>query len=219
MTGSKSVWIQEQEMLLLPDKACYWKATQTLLLSDLHLGKIAHFRKHGIPLPLKLAENELERLSLLIAQTKAERLMVLGDMFHSSDNAEVFLFELWRAHFTGLQILLIEGNHDILKEERYRELAIECHPVWKENHILFAHHPPQTAEAEAYGMYGHLHPGVTLRGLAKQSLRLPCFWAGSRYALLPAFGAFTGFSSPPKDPHAKIFLFGPGEVIEWNPAQ
>ena len=43
-----------------------------------------------------------------------------------------------------------------------------------------------------YNLAGHVHPSIKLRGKARQSLRLPCFYFSDQNGLLPAFGKFTG---------------------------
>lgn len=43
--GALSIRFANQDFLLLQEKAIWWSATKTLILSDLHFGKAAHFRK------------------------------------------------------------------------------------------------------------------------------------------------------------------------------
>ena len=45
-------------------------------------------------------------------------------MFHSSANKELELFLKWRADLSGIDIRLIRGNHDILKEDWYENAGI-----------------------------------------------------------------------------------------------
>ena len=52
-------------------------------------------------------------------------------------------------------------------------------------------HAPRD-DPSRYVIAGHVHPVCTLRGAARQTLRLPCFVATDRCAVLPSFGAFTG---------------------------
>ena len=53
---------------LLPDGAVMWEATATLWLSDLHLGKAAHFRKHGVPIGSEPTLATLHRLRQQLMQ-------------------------------------------------------------------------------------------------------------------------------------------------------
>ncbi len=58
--------IRNHHFELLYHKAMFWKETNTLLLGDLHLGKITHFRKEGMALPPNAIENNFARLDELI---------------------------------------------------------------------------------------------------------------------------------------------------------
>ena len=71
------------DIVLVPGRAAYLPATATLLVADLHLGKEATFRHRGIPVPDGAATKDLARLAMLVAQTRARRLLILGDLFHA----------------------------------------------------------------------------------------------------------------------------------------
>jgi metallophosphoesterase superfamily enzyme len=47
-------------------------------------------------------------------------------------------------------------------------------------------------ETEVYALTGHLHPVVCMYGRGRDRLTLPVFWFRQNYAVLPAFGSFTG---------------------------
>ena len=57
------------------------------------------------------------------------------------------------------------------------------------------HHPQRPEKLEAakgYVFCGHIHPGVSLSGRARQHITLPCFAFGDKQVILPSFGKFTG---------------------------
>jgi metallophosphoesterase superfamily enzyme len=94
-------------------------------------------------------------------------------------------------------MLLIKGNHDIVPEKWYKNAGIEIvERIWRRNNFLFVHHIEDAGEEELnegdYFFSGHIHPAVNITGLGKQSLRFPCFYFAEKYAVLPAFGKFTG---------------------------
>ena len=62
--------------------------------------------------------------------------------------------------------------------------------------------------------FGHLHPAVRLSGTAKQSLRLPCFWLGENFMVMPAFGRFTGAKSIRPEKTDTIYAIGDGEIFK-----
>jgi metallophosphoesterase superfamily enzyme len=106
----------EQDFQLLPEHAIIWRNTNTLIVSDLHLGKGGHFRKNGVAMPIEVNLENLWKLSGLLLDHKPERLLLLGDLFHSSFNKEWDQFADVLANFPEIETVLVRGNHDILPE-------------------------------------------------------------------------------------------------------
>lgn len=187
-------YINENTFLLCADKCIFWQEEKTLVLSDLHFGKTGHFRKSGIAVPQDVYKEDIQRFVSLLQQFKPENVIVIGDMFHSHDNKEHALFVKWRKDFEQLNIQLVMGNHDILHKQWYTGAGIEllegCHEAGK---ICFVHDIDGT-EIKENNFYfcGHIHPGISISSGAKQSVHLPCFYFTKQYAVLPAFGKFTG---------------------------
>ena len=192
--------ISGQTFWLSAKRTMYWEEEKALILSDLHLGKTGHFRKAGIAIPQSVYKEDLQRLIDLIHFFKPERMIVVGDFFHSTANLELNLFQRWRADFSYLKIELVKGNHDILKESWYEETGIDLH---KEDLTIsdfkFTHEHCEPNNNE-YVFCGHIHPGIIVKGLGKQALRFPCFYFNHQYGILPAFGKFTGLATI--DPYA-----------------
>src|SRR5690349_3817583 len=111
--------IFDEEVVLYSQKAMYWKKTGILLVADLHLGKINHFRKAGIAVPTKANDRNLETLVELITLTKPKRVIFLGDLFHSHYNPEWEVFGELVKHFTQISFELVIGNHDIMSTHQY----------------------------------------------------------------------------------------------------
>jgi len=78
--------VREEKLLLLPEKAIYWSDKKILFVSDLHLGKIDHFRKEGIAVPFAARKTNLEKLAYLLQNHKVNQCIFLGDLFHSLYN-------------------------------------------------------------------------------------------------------------------------------------
>lgn len=185
----------DQDLLLLPQKAIYWQQQQALMVADVHLGKTGHFRKAGIAVPRDLEQNDLAVLSDLVAEFKPERIIFLGDLFHSDINADWEWFAMWRQQFPNVTIDLVRGNHDIIADKYYDQLNIALHKQMIIGPFLMLHHPLTESDLELitqYAFCGHIHPGINLTGKGRQSLTLPCFAFGSKQAILPSFGKFTG---------------------------
>ncbi|NGP88378.1 ligase-associated DNA damage response endonuclease PdeM [Fodinibius halophilus] len=204
---------------LLPERAIYWKKKETLFIADLHIGKSAHFRKHGIAVPKQVGRSNLNRLEQLIEDIKPEHLIILGDLFHSDINKEWQQFIDWRKRYRQLQISLVVGNHDILKVERYHTGLINIFKKMKLEPFLLVHDKSNYSSADEQGLYilsGHIHPAAKLNGKGRQAMKFPCFYFGQQYGILPAFGTFTGthiISPTEKD---KVFIVVEDKVFSVN---
>ncbi len=174
--------------MLSPQRSMFWQEQQMLILSDLHLGKAGHFRKHGIPIPRQVHVGDLQRINALIETFTPEKIVFLGDLFHSDPNDEWTDFQFWAEH-VKLPMLLIRGNHDILGDQFYLESSLE---VLDELHLGPFHFTHEPIISERYNIAGHIHPAYILRNSARQSQRYPCFYFGDKNALMPSFGDFTG---------------------------
>ena len=86
--GALTLDCQGESLTLLADGAVWWEAKQTLWLSDLHLGKAAHFRKHGVPIGSEPTLETVHRLREQIKGFGPSRILLLGDLFHSDINRE-----------------------------------------------------------------------------------------------------------------------------------
>jgi len=184
--------IRGQQLWLSAQRSIFWEDQKALILSDLHFGKTGHFRKSGIAVPQTVYKEDLQRLIQLLHYFKPEQLLVVGDFFHSHANMELDWFRKWRSDFDALRITLIRGNHDILKDSWYEatDIAVAGNTL-SLGPFLFSHDRCETAE-DLYSFCGHIHPGVIINGLGKQSLRFPCFYFSGEHCILPAFSKFTG---------------------------
>lgn len=188
-------FFKQQTLLLLPQKAIYWKDQKALIVADVHLGKTGHFRKAGIAVPNELAQKDLEVLSALIDEHQPEKIYFLGDLFHSDKNSDWQYFSLWRSKYAGIEMVLIKGNHDIIEENHFTDLNISVEKELLIGPFRLAHHPLKKQEIEntqGYTLCGHIHPGVHLRGKGRDAVTLSCFAFGADQAILPSFGKFTG---------------------------
>ena len=184
-----TITIQNQPFILHSSGALFWETKKWLLISDVHLGKVSHFRKHGVAIPNNAIEENFNRLTKVVEFFKPEKVIFLGDLFHSSKNTEWNLFEDWVACCVG-EIILIAGNHDIIDEKQYTDIGIQILQFLEVEDYLLTHHP--TEKNVFFNFCGHIHPGIILRGLGGQSLKLPCFFQKANQMILPAFGEFTG---------------------------
>ena len=208
------VEILDEQFGLYPQKAIFWKSQETLLLSDLHLGKINHFRKAGIPVPAKANDHNLEVFIDLIEMCSPRRIICLGDLFHSHYNAEWEVFGEVVKHFSNISFELVQGNHDIMGKYQYSRKSIHVHDSLLVDKFLLTHHPLETVPDDVYNIAGHIHPGVSLIGRGRQAMTLPCFYFGEKQALLPAFGKFTGLARIAPRREDKVFIVAEDKVVQ-----
>lgn len=181
--------IQNQTFALHPSGALFWQEKSILLISDVHLGKVSHFRKFGAAVPHNAIQKNFDLMDEAIDFFQPEILIFLGDLFHSSLNKEWQLFEKWTASVFS-NIVLVAGNHDIISPLKYEELGIRVASEIQLDGFLLTHHPE--VRERFFNFSGHIHPAVRLRGMGRQTLRLPCFFKSEYQMILPAFGTFTG---------------------------
>ena len=207
------VEVSGEQFELFSQKAVWWKKESSLLLADLHLGKVNHFRRSGIPVPTKASEKNIEILVELIQKTKPDRVICLGDLFHSHYNPEWEVFGELVRHFKSVCFELVIGNHDIMSKVQYDRKKIVVHRELQLGPFLLTHHPLEEQRGTSYNLAGHIHPGVSLKGGGRQSLTLPCFYFGEKLGLLPAFGMFTGIARIVPEKGDKIFVVADEKVI------
>ena len=183
------IQINNQNFVLHCSGAVYWPEKRMLLISDVHLGKISHFRKHGSALPGNAMFKNFLKLDAVVEYFNPEVICFLGDLFHSTLNREWELFAQW-VYRTPQTIILVAGNHDIISSHRYEDLGITIVSEWALNGFLLTHHPQELDGF--FVLSGHIHPAVVLEGKGRQFLKLPCFFRSPRQMILPAFGEFTG---------------------------
>src|SRR5215217_4177698 len=181
-----------EKLTLNKGRAVYWAREKILIVSDLHIGKSAHFRKSGIQVPNTVGLTDLQRLTALINEYNPDTLLITGDMFHNNINSDANAFQEWRKTYTGLGVVLVMGNHDSLRNEDYEALGIK---VYSKELLIkpfrFIHDKPKIVD-EYYNITGHIHPGVVIYGRARQQLKFPCFYFADKCLIMPAFSLFTG---------------------------
>ncbi|OYQ37016.1 metallophosphoesterase [Flavobacterium cyanobacteriorum] len=183
------IQINNCDFILHCSGAMYWTQQRMLLISDVHLGKVSHFRRHGSAIPGQAIYRNFEKLDAVANYFSPEKICFLGDLFHSTLNREWHLFEEWAAR-TAVPLMLVAGNHDIISPHKYEALGVRLQSEWQLDGFLLTHHPEE--RTGLYTIAGHIHPAVVLGGMGKQALKLPCFFRSPQQLILPAFGEFTG---------------------------
>lgn len=192
MQSSYSISSQNQTWQTLPERILYWVEQNAICLADLHLDRAAHLRKNGFPLPDIAHEQDLLKLEKVCKSLNANKVYVLGDLFHSHTLGQ---FNPFRhvIEQSAAEWILIKGNHDVFEDEVYLEMGfsrVETSLIVDQ--ILLKHEPNSEDLEQQFCISGHVHPGYQLSGKGRQSIKLPCFYFGRKQLILPAFSNLTG---------------------------
>lgn len=184
--GSRQIRFAGEDLVLLAERAVLWPARSSLLLSDVHFGKSATFRAHGIPVPEGESQTDLDRISRLVERCHAEHLVIVGDFYHSGIPLSPSLYDALASFRDSLnaEIILVRGNHD---QAQHKLLPMIDRLHWPPFELV---HDPAEAIAEQPTIAGHLHPLCRIGRIGRES-RLPCFLQTGNLLILPAFGTFT----------------------------
>jgi uncharacterized protein len=205
-----------ERLVLLPERAAYWGRAHTLLVADPHFGKAAAFRAAGVPVPRGTTTGSLARLDAALGRTGARRIVFLGDFLHAREGREPETTRVvaeWRRRRSVIDMVLVRGNHDKRAGDPGPEIDIRCvdGPV-VEPPFVFTHKPAMSDLG--YVICGHVHPAARLTGPGRETLRLPCFWAGARTMVLPAFGEFTGAAEIDAEQGDRVWVIADGVVLD-----
>lgn len=201
------------EVYLLPQRALYIPVHRMLVIADWHLGKLQHFRKNGIFVPQNAITDELQHLTELINTYPIQHILFLGDLFHSSWNADWDVLVTYLSSLAPVECSLVIGNHDLIDFQQYDVGGLAIYNSLSVDGMLFSHHPLTSVPKTYVNIAGHIHPGIMVRAKGRQRYRLPCFYHLDQTLILPAFGNYTGIQtiSPSKD--ADVYLIVGDDVL------
>jgi DNA ligase-associated metallophosphoesterase len=168
-----------------PSGALWIPDAQTLVVSDLHLGKSDRIaRRTGTLIPPYENFETLNRLDADIARLNPETVVCLGDSFDDLTGADA-LNDANRATLARLQAgrgwIWIEGNHDPGPVDLGGTHLAQHHI----GTVAFRH----IATSASPEVSGHYHPKHGLSGMGRTR---PCFIYDKARLILPAYGAYTG---------------------------
>jgi DNA ligase-associated metallophosphoesterase len=210
-----TVQLYGQTLHLLPERAVFWADRKALLLSDIHLGKAGHFRRHGSAIPNSIDQVDIKRLKQLTEHFNIREVYIIGDLFHSVPNSDWQLFLNSLKTASDAHYHLIMGNHEVLTNSDYQQLGLSVYDHLQLGPFHLVHDPEDHhAHTEGLAITGHIHPAIRLTGPGKQSERLPCYHLTPSWLTLPAFGAFTGHATIQPKAKERVFVIAENQVIE-----
>lgn len=211
--NTHSIPIKNQNFTMHPLGVLFWEEQSMLLISDVHLGKVSHFRKFGAAVPQKAIQKNFDLMNEAITFFQPKLVVFMGDLFHSALNKEWKIFEKWTSSIVA-KIILVIGNHDIISPLNYENLGIQVVSEIQLEGFLLTHHPEE--RAGFFNFCGHIHPAIRLSGLGRQTVRLRCFFKSEMQLLLPAFGEFTGSHTLEPELNSEVFALLGDTVLPVN---
>jgi uncharacterized protein len=204
----------------LGDGGLYWIAERTLLVSDLHLGKEATFCVGGIAVPRGATDSTLEAVARMIAATAAEKLLILGDLFHARSSLAEDVrssFDRFLSDHSGVEVTLVRGNHDDSTGALPDHWPLRIvRPPLEIGGLTLHHFPGPPSDGTGLRIAGHTHPAFRITDRIASIGKLPCFHYDSvnRCITLPAVGRFTGTSAIRPAKGDRVWVIAEGEVFE-----
>jgi DNA ligase-associated metallophosphoesterase len=209
--GHLEISLNGELFFLLPQRALFRPFKKQLILSDVHLGKGTHFRSHGLPMPGTAHLKDIDKLHFIIDKWRPETVLILGDLFHSDYNKEWLWFKSVLLHYYFIEFVLVEGNHDILENHHYSLDNLIKTEIIEDEKFVFSHQPINYQGK--LNVCGHVHPGLRIEGIARQSEKVACFYLNETHFILPAFGYLTGLQILEKEPGANYFIVAGNRVV------
>lgn len=204
---TQDISINNETLTLTNQRVMYWSREKAIIVSDLHIGKTAHFRKNGIAIPDEVLMKDLSRLETLINHFNADKVIIVGDLFHAEYNSNIDFFSVWLQQHKNIKFILIPGNHDKkILQSSYNFLIQIFQDFLEISPFRFIHEFDDNNGF--FSICGHLHPGIVIQGAAKQSFRLPCYIRTNHCIYLPAFSLFTGLYTKSNFKIATYYPFG-----------
>ena len=197
---------------MLPSRALFLPETKELLICDIHLGKANYFQQNGIPLTNNSDKNNFARIKKIVKKYSPEKLIILGDLFHSKYSIDKTLQkkveDLPELLKTNVELVL--GNHDVGCDIK----NIKIFDIRKTKNITFSHEPVNSENKKTLNICGHYHPKIYLKSNGdKLSFRCFAMDKNKNTLFLPAFGDLTG-GYPCKKSFKKWAIVSEEEIIE-----
>ncbi|MBS3760006.1 metallophosphoesterase [Halodesulfurarchaeum sp.] len=170
------------------DRAVWFPDAETLVLADLHLGRV---RQSRVDFPVGDGKDLPNRLDRLCERYEPTAVVVAGDLVHAFDTVPYGVADAIQNLVdvvvdAGAELIVTSGNHDPTLERVESLDPVDEYHLDSSTVVHHGHEQP-TANTDRY-VIGHEHPALTIEGN-----RRPCYlecWAQHGEAsvlVLPAF--------------------------------
>ena len=104
-----------EEFHAYPNKSLYWKRINTLIVSDLHIGKSISYAKNKQFLPPYDTKEILNKIFVSLDKIKPSNLIIVGDLLHdvfSTLSIKDQDYKNLSQYMKNTDFIWIKGNHD-----------------------------------------------------------------------------------------------------------
>lgn len=168
-----------QEWILTPWRLAIHEPTRTAVVADMHLGYDLARRQAGEAVPNMDWDGYLAPLHAAASAQDIDKLVIAGDLFEKAFDPALWLQLRKRLRGLGIDVVgIVPGNHDRgLCEQKKLPIFADGFSIggWTVHH---GHIPAKSDNV----VLGHWHPCVRI-----QDRKAPCYLAGPRRLLLPAY--------------------------------
>ena len=190
--------------ILWNERAVFIEELSAVVITDLHIGYEDELREKGVIVPSQW-KNMKVRIENIMEKTKAEKLIILGDIKHNILRAPRYV----RRFFEDMpyEIMAVKGNHDGGIEDMvdFKVYPSQGFRIGKYGFIHGHSWPSEYVVKADFLLMGHMHPEIELFDSLKKSNKMACILHGNlnekgieKYGknmsifVLPAFNPLVG---------------------------
>lgn len=175
--------------------ALWIKEHSTIVINDLHLGYEESLQKKGILVPKSQINQILEELGKIIKATKAETVIINGDLKHEFGTV---LKQEWKDVLQLLdfllkkcsEVIIIQGNHDPIIAPIANKRNVKVNKQYRLGKMLIVHGDELVETDAEIIILGHEHTAITLNDGTKWE-KYKCFlkgkWKSKELIVVPSF--------------------------------
>lgn len=184
--------------LVISGKGCaYLPESETVAISDLHLGFEIYMESEGLFLPRLQMKLEVERIDSILREYDPETVIINGDVKHefsrNTPQEWIEIRKLFDLLTSRCRVIVVRGNHDNYIINIANKFGIRVTKSMKRGDIMFAHGDVLVeGEGVKCTVIGHEHPAIKVVDVVGAYTKFPAFlYVEDRELLvLPAFSPF-----------------------------
>ncbi len=200
--------------LAISGQGCaYLPESETIAISDLHLGFEVYMESEGLFLPRLQMKLEIERIETILREYAPSTIIINGDVKHefsrNTPQEWIEIKKLFDLLSSKARVIVVRGNHDNYILNIAGRFGIQVTRSTRKGGILFAHGDMLVEEKGGEcTVIGHEHPALRVVDSVGAYTKFPVFLhlEDRKVLILPAFSPFAlgtdvlsgfdGFMSP-----------------------